>query len=500
MKQKHLQKKKHREAIKRLFSPGSQATGIGSVPAKQAEPTASTPQPPMKLPIYYSDLTDHVPAEAEVDELVSSFVKKPTFFMLAMLNTFLSFYEHEREKFAEVQGFLFANLTDDELFERAKQRFPNEQMGARPLFHRQQMLTLMKKVLLLAGDLGRYDPNDMGTKEGKYALGRAALMTSDLLNPEEQSRRLEQGGTGEDDRRRLYEEFCTQMLPLYELSNPPEVIPALVRNDEYFKVFERMAAQKKFVFSDGDSVPDRFFKLTGLKLKDYLLMILAVYLNYQGASTGEDAIKRLIDNPANFNVAVDTIFNKMRFTADERRAFFRQTSTNVEGLTEACRVVRSKAPLMQQYDFTALRTYPLIYMREQEDIVTCLDSSFLAEKISTGVYYNIKQPLEESAKKLRGEGEEEAAEIAQKDHDDFLGYWGGAFEIYVNDRLRAARSPGSKGSTHLPTTMSLCRRPTRRYSTRYSITAARWSSSSTRASISNSVPSTAATASSSSPT
>jgi hypothetical protein len=47
------------------------------------------------------------------------------------------------------------------------------------------MLTLMKKVLLLAGDSGMYDPNDMGTKEGKYALGRMALMTSDLYNPEE---------------------------------------------------------------------------------------------------------------------------------------------------------------------------------------------------------------------------------------------------------------------------------------------------------------------------
>ena len=398
----------------------------------------------MKMPIYYSDLTDHVPAETEIDELVSSFVKKPTFFMLAMLNTFLSFYEHDRKRFTEVQGFLFANLTDDELFERAKQKFPNEQMGSRPLFHRQQMLTLMKKVLLIAGDSGKYNPNDSETKEGKYALGRVALMTNDLLNPEEQSRRLEQGGTAEGDRRRLYEEFCTQMLPLYELSYAPEVIPALVRNDEYFKIFERMAAQKKFVFSDGDSVPDRFFKLTSLKLKDYLLMIMAVYLNYQGVSTGEDAIKRLIDNPANFNVAVDVIFSKMRFTADERRAFFRQTSASVEGLAEACRVVRSKAPLMQQYDFTALRTYPLIYMREQEDIVTCLDSSFLAEKISTGVYYNIKQPLEMAAKRFNGEGEEESAKIAQKDHDDFLGYWGSAFEIYVNDRLRDARSPGLK--------------------------------------------------------
>lgn len=431
--------------MKRLFSPVSQpARGTVSISARKTGTATSTLQPSMKLPIYYSDLMDRVPAEAEIDELVSSFVKKPTFFMLAMLNTFLSFYEHDRKNFTEVQGFLFTNLADDELFKRAKQRFPHEQMGARPIFHRQQMLMLMKKVLLLAGETGKYNPNDTETKEGKYALGTVALMTNDLLNPEEQSSRLEQHETTEDDKRRLYEEFCTQMLPLFELSNAPDVIPGLVRNDEYFKIFDGMAVQRKFVFSDGDSILDRFFKLTGLKLKDYLLMIMAVYFNYQGVSTGDGAIKRLIDNPANFNVEIDVLFSKMRFTIDEMRSFFRQTSTSVDGLTEACQVVRSKFPLMQQYDFTALRTYPLIYTREQGDFATCLDASFLAEKISTGVYYNIKQTLEDEAKRLRHEGELDAAKVAQKDHDNFLGYWGSAFEIYVNDRLRDVRSPGLK--------------------------------------------------------
>jgi hypothetical protein len=226
------------------------------------------------------------------------------------------------------------------------------------------------------------------------------------------------------------------MLPIYELSNPPEVNPGLVRNAEYFQIFHRMAAEGRFVFSDGDSIADRFLKLTGLKLDDYLLMILAVYLNYEGIARRDGAVKKLIENPGEFNIGIDVIFGKMRFTPEERRAFFRQTSTSVDGLAEACKVVRSKSPLMQQYDFTALRTYPLIYTREQEDVVTCLDLSFLAEKISTGVYYSIKQPLDDKAKRLQTEGDEAAAEIAAKDHFDFLGYWGGAFEIYVNDRLR----------------------------------------------------------------
>jgi len=135
--------------MKRLFSPHAGVPGSGTV-ERQAAPSAAQQPHVVGLPIYYSDLTDHVPSEDEVDAMVSSFAKRPTFFMLAMLNTLLSFYEHDREEFTYVQGFLFKNLADDELFERAKQRFPHEQMGLRPMFHRQQMLILIKKVLLLA--------------------------------------------------------------------------------------------------------------------------------------------------------------------------------------------------------------------------------------------------------------------------------------------------------------------------------------------------------------
>jgi len=263
-------------------------------------------------------------------------------------------------------------------------------------------------------------------------------MTTNLLDPEDQGERLSrrEGAEGED--RRLREEFCTQMLPLYELSNPPDVLPALVRNDEYFRIFERMAARGRFRFSDGGSIAERFLKLTGLRLKDYLLMIFAVYVNYQGIARQEGAIKQLIDDPGKFNVGVDLLFSQMRFSAEERRAFFRQTSIDVDGLVEACRTVRSRFPLMQQYDFTALRTYPLVYTREQEDIATCLDASFLAEKISTGVYYTIKLPLEEATRRPPEDGDESVSKIAANDHLNFLGYWGSAFEIYVNDRLRDA--------------------------------------------------------------
>ena len=101
---------------------------------------------------------DRIPTEAELDELISTFARTPTFLMLGRLNSFLSFYQHhhdDRDAFTYVQGLLFQSLTDQETFDRAKRRFPREQMGARPMFHRQQMLVLLKKILLSSREDGR---------------------------------------------------------------------------------------------------------------------------------------------------------------------------------------------------------------------------------------------------------------------------------------------------------------------------------------------------------
>lgn len=442
MKQKLLEKKRRREAARRLRGSASR---VASAQVQQSMPVKN-----LRMPICFSDLMDRDPPEAEIDQLVASFARTSTFLMLAMLNTFLSFYQHaqdDREAFTFVQGFLFQNLTDEDTFERARQRFPHENMGARPIFHRQQMLVMLKKILLRSDEQGRNDPNDGKNKDARYALGKLLLMANDLLNPAEQAQNLLQKDDTEEDRQRRYDEFCTQMLPMYELSNPADVIPALVRNDEYFTLFEQGALGGKFLFNDGDSIANRFLKLTGLNLRDYLLMILSIYMYYEGTSHAESAVKLLIEKPQVFNVGVNETFRKMRFSDDEVRAFFRQTAIGIEGLVAECRVVRSKSDLLQQYDFTAFRTYPLLYTRDEQDFATLIDHSFLAEKISTGVYYNIKLPLEQAAKLIVADGDLETGEKvkeAERDHRRFLGYWGEVFDKYANDRLGDALPRGLK--------------------------------------------------------
>jgi len=442
MKRKLLEKKRRREAARRLRG---RVNVVASENAEQSMPAKN-----IRMPICFSDLMDRDPTEAEMDQLVTTFARSPTFLMLAMLNTFLSFYQHtqdDREAFTFVQGFLFQNLTDEDTFERARRRFPHENMGAHPIFHRQQMLVLLKKILLSSDEQGRNNPNGAENKDARYALGRLGLMANDLLNPAEQAQRLFERDDTEEDRQRRYEEFCTQMLPMYELSNPAEVIPALVRNDEYFNLFEEGAKEGKFLFSDGNSVADRFLNLTGLNLRDYLLMILSIYMYYEGTSHADGAVKQLIEKPQTFNVGVNETFRKMRFTDDEVRAFFRQTAIGIDGMAAECKIVRSKSDLMQQHDFTAFRTYPLVYTRDEQDFATLIDHSFLTEKISTGVYYNIKLPLEQAAKLDVAAGDVETVErvkAAEQDHKRFLGYWGEAFDKYANDRLSDARPRGLK--------------------------------------------------------
>jgi len=81
-KRKQLMNKKRREAMKRLFSSHTPAASPRAEVQQQAAPSAAQQPHVVGLPIYYSELMDRVPSEDEVDALVSSFAKRPTFFML----------------------------------------------------------------------------------------------------------------------------------------------------------------------------------------------------------------------------------------------------------------------------------------------------------------------------------------------------------------------------------------------------------------------------------
>ena len=366
---------------------------------------------PIIIPIYYSDFFDSGHGEAELSDLLAPFQKAPTFRLLAMLNTLLSFYSTDEDNAREVQGFLFANLTDEELYKRVQLKFPNDKMTRRPIFHRQQLLALMKRVLLKDAE-GELDPNH--DKDARYRLGLACLMQNDLLNNEEQTKRLEEAkAEGEEA---VLSELFAQLIVTAELFNPAEVMHAVVRSDEFFNILERRS--EEFRFSNGESVLDRFRRITGLELRRYLWMVFGLCIAYKSES--ED-LKGLIDNPGKFNINKSTIFANTDLSEEEIRLFFDQMASDLAKITEELRNPKGRVPLIPDYDLLAFRTYPLYQVGEQGDVFSTIDFTFLTEKLSAGVFYAIGNSVRTEE---------------NKDWHTFSGFWGNVFEDYVNDRLR----------------------------------------------------------------
>lgn len=371
-------------------------------------------RPTFILPITYSDLTDRRPTQEEIDEIVVRLNRHATLFMLSMINSLLSFREKESEVANDLQGFLFSNLIDDDLFERAKRRFGKDRMEQRPVFHRQQLLTLMRRVLLVASDEGDLDPSPNDAREARHALGRVALMTSDLISAEDQAQKLETA----PDIRSAHDELFAQLLPSFELSNPPDAERSLIRMDDYFRIFEQGGTS--FVFADGQSLTDQFSSLTGLNLRRYLMLVYCVFAYYQIEAKHPE---RLIAETQRFNIDTKTYFANTDATPEEVVALFRLIAMSTDDLIAAVRGVAHESPLRPYHGFIEFRRRPLVYSNESRGIVTVVDMGFLIEKLAVNVYHTILSSLE---------GDDAAQ---RSDRKNFLRYWGEVFEIYVNDRL-----------------------------------------------------------------
>ncbi len=343
--------------------------------------------------------------------------------MLCMLNTLLSFYSHDIAESIKVQGLLFTSFVGDDSFEKIKQRFGRDSMFERPVFHRQQLLAMMRKVLLGASENGYKDPNPPENVEHRYILGEACLMMNNLLFPIEQEERLKNKG-GDSENERIHGELFAQWLPTSELLNKTDIRHSVLRTLEYVRIFEEKYS--RFEFVSGRTLSQRFEELTGIELKSYLIMIFNFYLFYQSQS---ESLRALIDNPALFNVDTRNVFAKLKLSEAEVEAFFSLTATDLDRLIKSLleSPEETKHTVMEQYDFRPFKRHPFVYVNHEKTVVTCIDPAFLAEKISTGAFHTILKSLDI----------ENGSEREKSDRKRFLkSYWGEVFQVYVNDRLR----------------------------------------------------------------
>lgn len=359
--------------------------------------------------ITYSEIIGHKPNENELANLIASLNKEAAFRFLAMINNFLALFpiNFDEAKYVDIQSFLAFNLLDTELFEKVNTFVKDISLVERPIFHRQQILILMKRILLESSNKGEINPDN--SREAKNTIGKLCLMISDFTVSAEQEKRTESDNPlADEESKRILSELLTQMLPVIELVNPPELSAAVVRTQEYIHLFNKHFSE---IF-DGKSLSPFFESLTGITLERFLQMTIGVY-----ASLIKE-LNEFIDNPANFNIRKSTFFSNLNYSKDEIAGFYKLTTIKFEELNLELENNPLRTQLQPQYDFIVFRKYPIFYL--SEDILTCVDASFLVEKVSIGLYHTILNSFIDN--KVRPE--------------PFFQCWGYVFEKYVNNIFR----------------------------------------------------------------
>jgi hypothetical protein len=328
-----------------------------------------------------------------------------------MWNLMLSLCEGDSERFKYLQAFFINNLISKDLRERVLQKAALESESPRPVFGRWQLLALMKKVLLETTNEGNQDPRY--DDAARRALGDACLMLNDLLFPEEQIKRLE-SKSGSDERERINDELMTQWFFQSEMIYIPDIFQAIARNDEYFNIFDRRAAE--FKFSDRQTLSMRFEQLAGMQIRQYMRLYFSIYvLHDELRRKHPDAINL---NPGIINFNKESVFALLEVGAEEQDIFFKRVVTDLPSLRQG--VERDLSfNRAWQFDFTTFRDHPLVSIPGNEQGFTCLAFPFLIEKLASGIYHTILNSW--------AEGDPE--------RDSFQSYWGIVFEQFVNDRL-----------------------------------------------------------------
>lgn len=371
----------------------------------------------MVIPISYSDIYGHKPTDGQLSTLISSFKTEPTFLSLAMWDLMLSLFEGDVEKYKYLQGFFIHNLIRQNIREQVHRTAALESESSRPVFGRWQLLALMKKVLLETTNEGDQDPRN--DDDARRALGDACLMLNDLLFTEEQMARLEKKG-GSQERERIHDELMTQWFFQFELYHVPDVFQAVARNDEYFNIFDRRAAE--FNFSDKQTLAQRFRHLTGLEIRQYLRLYFSLYVLHNQLQEKHPA--EINEDPSIINFDKERIFALMNLDSDEQEVFFQRVLVDLPRLIEGVKNdIRSNRAW--QFDFTAFRNSPLVYNSETRKGFTCIAFTFLIEKLASGIYHTILNSWTEG----------------DPERTNFQGYWGKVFEQFVNDRLREEYPP-----------------------------------------------------------
>lgn len=353
--------------------------------------------------VTYSEITGHMPTEADVEKLLQPLDERKVLFLLCRMNMHFGLASasegttYERAV-GKAQEFLFQNFTDEALFEEIKKVLGTTKTHERVLFHPLQMLNVMRCALKYCRGA---DDADGVTDEQRYTVGRCCLMMNDLLVSAEDQQKLLQGS---DNRRKA--ELMTQLLPGFEVNNPGNLAHLLQRSLATFNLLFTDAAMKSAILarSGGYDFVQQFHDRTGIELERWIALLfccIAYYNQYGGKDGAEQEYKYLWIDPRAF-------IGTLKISENDLNTILKLIAKPIEDLTAGFAV---PSAMGHGVDITAFKFHPLIQIGY---LYICSDIGFLVEKMFAGAYWALHDREDHQGRKHLA--------IA----------WGILFERYVN--------------------------------------------------------------------
>jgi hypothetical protein len=255
------------------------------------------------------------------------------------------------------------------------------------VFHRQQLLFLMKQAALHAS------PTIAVNGQFNEEFATCCLMVNELL-PHDR---------GPESDFPTLELLMPEMVTVNAYSYKEDLVPKCARAKIMFEEMQcNPAIRNRKGFFDIDSA---FFSATGLTIRHFSTLIIATLVKYQ--SLGLEAI---IQNRGAFSLS-DSFYSSILIPENTRRAFLSQVSQTTDEFSQACGRVDA------QNDQKPLQDKPLVVLPSGEYILS--DVGFLIDKLDSGVFWQVHN----------------LGLPSKKQKDNFHALWGHVFEHYVDTLL-----------------------------------------------------------------
>lgn len=331
----------------------------------------------------------------EIVRLAASLNRDEALHFLAFLNLLLSAATAESEltnklePVRDVQHWVFREVVSEPLLADLKAKFRNASLLDRPILHRTQMLFAIRVV---ATHGLRQGGNRLETRPDFDVIGDLLFLINGLFASEPPR-----------DKRMVPIWLATEMGPLYELENPPEIELAWPRIQDLLLTRlpnedpEILRLEQVMVFTSG-------FGLRGWIDVTWLLF------SFWGTAPYGELMRnrgRAYIDPARCHETISA--DNLRRVLDAIGVRFEDVSTHLQ-IDHF-----SRASL---FDLTPFRERPLWIMPDGK--VLCVDAALLMERLGPFAFWSIMNALDTKERRRH-----------------FSGVWGNAFEAYALDALAA---------------------------------------------------------------